>query len=227
MKRKPEKKMGVLHAAYGQKVWILMNLVLKQLHSNRCRSSACPIGIDPVCADEEMVLPLFSFDDHRALQCRPIDIGVQAEVCGWCGLYLVRISWLILIPPACISEIGQEASPKSTSNNSSLRQILPLKSVHLLSFYILVYVGLEATIGGWIVTYVLQARDGGPSSGYISTGFFGGVFDISQLHFQSLILVPVGIMLGRVLLLQFNQMVSTTILRLWPSFTIKTIGRRT
>jgi len=28
---------------------------------------------------------------------------------------------------------------------------------------------------GWIVTYIIQVRDGGPSSGYISTGFFGGL----------------------------------------------------
>jgi len=27
---------------------------------------------------------------------------------------------------------------------------------------------------GWIVTYVIQVRHGGPSSGYISSGFFGG-----------------------------------------------------
>ena len=28
---------------------------------------------------------------------------------------------------------------------------------------------------GWIVTYVIDVRGGGPSSGYISTGFFGGM----------------------------------------------------
>ena len=27
---------------------------------------------------------------------------------------------------------------------------------------------------GWIVTYIIDIRDGGVSSGYISTGFFGG-----------------------------------------------------
>ena len=28
---------------------------------------------------------------------------------------------------------------------------------------------------GWTVTYMINARGGGPSSGYISTGFFGGM----------------------------------------------------
>jgi fucose permease len=34
---------------------------------------------------------------------------------------------------------------------------------------------VEVTIGGWIVTYIIQVRGGGPSSGYISSGFFGGL----------------------------------------------------
>lgn len=28
---------------------------------------------------------------------------------------------------------------------------------------------------GWIVTYIIDERGGGPNSGYISTGFFGGM----------------------------------------------------
>jgi hypothetical protein len=27
---------------------------------------------------------------------------------------------------------------------------------------------------GWIVTFLMNVRGGGPSSGYVSTGFFGG-----------------------------------------------------
>lgn len=46
--------------------------------------------------------------------------------------------------------------------------------VHLLAFFILIYVGVEVTIGGWIVTYIIEVRGGGPSAGYISSGFFGG-----------------------------------------------------
>jgi len=44
-----------------------------------------------------------------------------------------------------------------------------------MAFFILIYVGVEVTIGGWIVTYIIQVRGGGPSSGYISSGFFGGL----------------------------------------------------
>ena len=34
---------------------------------------------------------------------------------------------------------------------------------------------VEVTLGGWIVTYIIEVRGGGPSSGYISSGFFGGL----------------------------------------------------
>jgi fucose permease len=33
----------------------------------------------------------------------------------------------------------------------------------------------QVTIGGWIVSYIIEYRGGGPSSGYVSTGFFGGL----------------------------------------------------
>lgn len=93
----------------------------------------------------------------------------------------------------CLEEIGQDAVEKGTSEHSAFRQILSIKAVHLLAFFILVYVGVEVTMGGvsrllvrhrstltensgWIVTYIIRVRGGGPSAGYISSGFFGGQF---------------------------------------------------
>ncbi|KAJ6489886.1 major facilitator superfamily domain-containing protein [Mycena sanguinolenta] len=156
MKRKPEKKMGILHAAYGAGALLA-----------------------PLAATQFALLQRWSF--HYLVSM---------------GLALSNVALLILVfklrsTDECITQIGQESTQKSMNSESSLRQIIPLKSVHLLSVYILVYVGLEATIGGWIVTYVIQAKES-PNPGlvgYISTGYFG------------------GIMLGRVLLLNVNKMV--------------------
>jgi fucose permease len=44
-----------------------------------------------------------------------------------------------------------------------------------MAFFILVYVGVEVTIGGWIVSFIINVRGGGSSSGYVSSGFFGGL----------------------------------------------------
>ncbi|KAG1840112.1 MFS general substrate transporter [Suillus tomentosus] len=87
----------------------------------------------------------------------------------------------------CLSEIGIVDSDNNTSEHSHLRQICANKNVHLLAAFTLLYVGVEVTLGGWIVTYILDVRGGGPSSGYVSSGFFG------------------GLMIGRVALLWLNE----------------------
>ncbi|KAJ7666160.1 MFS general substrate transporter [Mycena polygramma] len=89
----------------------------------------------------------------------------------------------------CLTLIGEAAGEKNTSDRSHFRQILSLKSVHILAFFALMYVGVEVTIGGWITTYIVDVRGGGPSAGYISSGFFG------------------GIMVGRLALLWLNKLV--------------------
>jgi len=55
------------------------------------------------------------------------------------------------------------------------KQIFRLKAFYLIALFIIAYVGVEVTIGGWIVTYIIEVRGGGPSSGYISSGFWGGI----------------------------------------------------
>ncbi|KAG2109890.1 MFS general substrate transporter [Suillus discolor] len=87
----------------------------------------------------------------------------------------------------CLSEIGIVDSDNNASEHSHLRQIFANKNVHLLAAFTLLYVGAEVTLGGWIVTYIIDVRGGGPSSGYVSSGFFG------------------GLMVGRVALLWLNE----------------------
>ncbi|TEB30490.1 MFS general substrate transporter [Coprinellus micaceus] len=88
----------------------------------------------------------------------------------------------------CLAEAGERVhSVVAGKESGKFRQIMSERTVHYLAFYALVYVGVEVTIGGWIVTYIIQERNGGPSSGYISSGFFG------------------GLTLGRVVLLPLNK----------------------
>ena len=54
-------------------------------------------------------------------------------------------------PAFCIAILiknGQAPAETSTSQQSTMRQIFGNKSVHLVAFFILVYVGIEVTIGG-------------------------------------------------------------------------------
>jgi hypothetical protein len=48
----------------------------------------------------------------------------------------------------CLVQIGDPVSEQGTSSDSKFRQILRLKTVHLLACFTLVYIGVEFTIGG-------------------------------------------------------------------------------
>ncbi|KAJ7434635.1 major facilitator superfamily domain-containing protein [Mycena galericulata] len=87
----------------------------------------------------------------------------------------------------CLARIGQATGEKGPSEESHLRQIISIKAVHLLALFLFVYVGVAVTIGGWIVSFMVNVRGGGPSAGYISAGFYG------------------GLTLGRIVLLPLNK----------------------
>ncbi|KAM5540128.1 hypothetical protein V8D89_006268 [Ganoderma adspersum] len=101
------------------------------------------------------------------------------------GLALANTVALIVVfrfktQEAALTEIGQtpareEAAEEGSSSGSKYSQMFKLTSLHLMAVFTLIYVGVEVTVGGWIVTYIIQLRGGGPSSGYISSGFFGGL----------------------------------------------------
>ncbi|KAI0301233.1 MFS general substrate transporter [Multifurca ochricompacta] len=75
----------------------------------------------------------------------------------------------------CMHEIGESMEERETDHENHYVQIMRHKTIHLIALFILFYVGVEVTIGGWIVSYVIDIRGGGPSAGYISSGFFGGL----------------------------------------------------
>ncbi|KAI0760315.1 MFS general substrate transporter [Fomes fomentarius] len=80
----------------------------------------------------------------------------------------------------CLTEIGQPpahdtSQEGSDANNNKYKAMFRQPAMHLMALFILIYVGVEVTLGGWIVTYVIDLRHGGPSSGYIASGFFGGL----------------------------------------------------
>ncbi|CAE7086840.1 unnamed protein product [Rhizoctonia solani] len=77
------------------------------------------------------------------------------------------------------------AAPRSDEN--IYKAVFSSRAVQLLAIFAWVYVGTEVTVGGWIVTFIVEERGGGASAGYVSSGFFG------------------GLMLGRVALLWVNK----------------------
>lgn len=66
-------------------------------------------------------------------------------------------------------EATDEAPPPAT-----MATIFRTPMIQLMGLFLLVYIGLEVTMSGWIVTYLEVMRDSGPKAGYVSSGFFGG-----------------------------------------------------
>lgn len=71
---------------------------------------------------------------------------------------------------------AEHASPPSAlGSHVKFKRILSSPFIHLVAAFSLLYVGIEVTIGGWAVTFIVEARGGGDDSGYVSSGFFGGL----------------------------------------------------
>ncbi|KIK69642.1 hypothetical protein GYMLUDRAFT_186853 [Collybiopsis luxurians FD-317 M1] len=133
--------------------------------------------------------------------CAPLVATQFSQLKHWSYYYLVSLSVATINTVVqiaifrfknqdeCLAQIGQDPGEKGSSEDSQFRQILSIKTVHLIAVFILVYVGVEVTVGGWIVTFIQTVRGGGANSGYISAGFFG------------------GLMMGRIVLLWVNQKV--------------------
>ncbi|KAH7338420.1 MFS general substrate transporter [Rhizoctonia solani] len=74
--------------------------------------------------------------------------------------------------------VQQTEGPETPVSNGKYKEIFSSRAVQLVAFFIWLYVGLE---------FIIDERGGGPSAGYISSGFFG------------------GLMLGRIVLLWVNE----------------------
>ncbi|KAL1743343.1 major facilitator superfamily domain-containing protein [Schizophyllum fasciatum] len=86
--------------------------------------------------------------------------------------------------------LGSPAEDEVPAGGNLYRQIFRIRTVWLLAAFALIYIGVEVTLGGWIVTFIIHVRGGSESdSGYISSGFFG------------------GLMLGRLVLLPLNKLI--------------------
>jgi len=60
----------------------------------------------------------------------------------------LSLSLSLSLVQECLRLIGQDTAEKGEDEHSSFNQILRIKAVHFLAFFILVYVGVEVTIGG-------------------------------------------------------------------------------
>jgi len=70
-----------------------------------------------------------------------------------------------------------EGSSRSKIANRDIITTLKSPSVYLLSLFYFFMLGTGVTAGGWVVEYLIEARNGHlPDVGYVPAGLWGGVF---------------------------------------------------
>ena len=66
---------------------------------------------------------------------------------------LLSLSWVL---PDLMAEAGHAAGEVDTTGGNKYKQIFGLRTVHLLSIWALIYVGVEVTLGGGSFHHALQ-----------------------------------------------------------------------
>lgn len=76
--------------------------------------------------------------------------------------------------PAESAELTPEEKKREDTEN--MKSALKTCVTWLLSFFVLFYQGAEVSLGGWIVTFLLDYRKGNSNLvGYVASGFWGGL----------------------------------------------------
>ncbi|GAA5867978.1 hypothetical protein JCM1840_003639 [Sporobolomyces johnsonii] len=188
-----EHRFGLLHASYGLGAAICPLAATAFASSGRQFSHFWAISVAIACLNVVILIWAFRFN-YVVDTSEPIATG---EAPGLSPIDLVD-------PPSPREEIELEeqragskkdeegleeempstprgvetttiARRRQAKKSGILYQTLSSRAVWLCSLFILFYVGSEVSMGGWIVTFLIDNRNGGPSAGYVATGFWLGI----------------------------------------------------
>lgn len=76
------------------------------------------------------------------------------------------------------TDATEKIDPEEAKSQLRANMVLALRNhvTWLLSLFVLFYQGAEVSLGGWIVTFLLDYRHGNPRTvGYVASGFWGGL----------------------------------------------------
>ncbi|CEL02309.1 hypothetical protein ASPCAL03480 [Aspergillus calidoustus] len=111
----------------------------------------------------------------------------EAKV-GWWYFYYIMVACAAIEVGTCIwtfwdsdaASFRAETEALNSSDDGGVRRALfdrrYARVTWLLAFFLLIYVGQEVAIGGWVVTFLMRVRDGGDfASGMGATGYWLGI----------------------------------------------------
>ena len=217
---------------------VVSGLLYVVFHYNVLADFGFPAGAGALCspliATQFSQLPRWSFHFLASLGVAFLNIVLLITVFRLKTQDRKYFSIVFLEPSyihsECLAQIGMPPREKDASETSHFRQMLSLKVVHLFALFLLLVMSLEVTIGGthichavslinltgvgWSVTYIIDVRGGGPSSGYISSGFYAGIYICVNWPSPE---ISIGLMIGTAGFLWVNQKVRQYITVPWLS----------
>lgn len=103
----------------------------------------------------------------------------------WNYVYLILLALMLLNSISCyfafkganedLKPWDHDDSQDSSKETSEMRAALSNKITWLIAFFVFCYQGSEVSLGGWIVTYLLDYRHVSTKYGYVLSGFWGGI----------------------------------------------------
>ncbi|GAA6028830.1 hypothetical protein JCM8097_007415 [Rhodosporidiobolus ruineniae] len=199
-----EKKLGYLHGAYGLggAVCPLAATAFAESGILFARFYAISLGLTLLSA--LLLLYAFKFSyrvdhDDPIEAAEPTEVpSTRTDVGGVDGIELAPASRRDSTVASSFidgkeglenqAEEGRVASPrldtslpasrrntKSGWRNNILVETLSNRTTIFASIFTLLYVGSEVSMGGWVVTFMIDNRGGGASAGYVASGFWFGL----------------------------------------------------
>jgi fucose permease len=90
---------------------------------------------------------------------------------------LVAFRASLKLKPRAVERETEASITRSKNATKDVMNVLKSPPVYLLSLFYFFMLGVGITAGGWVVEYLVSARNGKlPEVGYVSAGLWGGVF---------------------------------------------------
>ncbi|GAA6059956.1 hypothetical protein JCM10212_001305 [Sporobolomyces blumeae] len=190
-----EAKLGYLHASYGIGAALCpLAATAFASHFPRTFTHFWAISLGIACLNVLILLLAFRFNyvmddsEHSSTQAKeatPVpsspreETQLEAQPSTTCrdasSVKSLDASRPHTTYPPSLQTDGLRKVQAAQAGSSVLKEALLNRTTLVSCAFILFYVGSEVSMGGWIVTFLIDSRNGGPDAGYVATGFWLGL----------------------------------------------------
>ncbi|PQE21758.1 hypothetical protein CJF30_00010586 [Rutstroemia sp. NJR-2017a BBW] len=119
---------------------------------------------------------LWSWSDNKSVDCHCYDYEGGPSLVGMAVLELVVCGLSFRRSTGANYRSLTTKTTDASAPESNTKEVLKTRATWICAFFLLCLVGIEVSLGGWLVTFMLVVRHGAPfASGLVATGFWLGL----------------------------------------------------